>query len=325
LRAISTEGDRGQARARQHELPFGHAPDQNRQGKRIDNAAETEPRNDDAGVRRTGLTADKQQQRHKREQAVDDDAFEEHRAEAELGARIGQHTLKSGKGGLQVERLRLGSRQIAKCEIRNDRDQEAERADAEEHTAPSEQIADDAGYRRADQIAGETDRKQAADHDLTFMHRHKIADDRHADRKDAARENAGDHAHDNKQRKVAGERADERCHHDDRETHIHQSGLAEEISDGAERRLHDGVWKRESGRQQRRGLHVHAHVGRNFGNDRIDGAREQRRGEHHQADDSEDRRNGGVSLFLPKVRPAIRLFSPTRRTASNAEEVAPYP
>ena len=69
---------------------------------------------------------------------------------------------------------------------------------------------------------------------------------------------------------------------------VHQPGLAEKIADGAERGLHDGVGKRIGGRQQRRGLHVDAEIGGDLRNDRIDRAREQRRGEDHQADDSED-------------------------------------
>ena len=99
-----------------------------------------------------------------------------------------------------------------------------------------------------------------------------------------------------KQREIAGEGADQRRRHHGGEADIHQPGLAEEIADGAERRLHDGVGKRERARQQRRGFHVDGEIGGDFRNDRIDGAREQRRGEHHQADNSEDGRNGEALL-----------------------------
>ena len=83
--------------------------------------------------------------------------------------------------------------------------------------------------------------KQPADRHLALMHRHKIADDRDADRKDAARQHAGDHPHGDEQRKIAGERADQRGHGDDHQADIHQPCLAEEIADGAEHWLHDGV------------------------------------------------------------------------------------
>ena len=148
--------------------------------------------------------------------------------------------------------------------------------------------------------------KQPADRDLARMHRHQIADDRDADRKDAAGADAGDDAHGHQQREIAGEGADQRRRHHGGEADIHQPRLAEEIADGAERGLHDGVGKRERARQQRRGFYVDREIGGDLRNHRIDGAREQRRGENHQADDSEDGRNGEISLVGDEARAGSR-------------------
>ena len=180
----------------------------------------------------------------------------------------------------------------------------------------------------ADEIAGQADRQQPADRDLARMHRHQIADDRHADRKDAAGADAGDDAHGHQQREIAGEGADQRRRHHGGKADIHQPRLAEEIADGAERRLHDGVGKRERARQQRRGFHVDREIGGDLRNHRIDGAREQRRGENHQADDSEDGWNGKISLLaMKRARIERRRFSfwPACRIASSAQEAAPCP
>jgi hypothetical protein len=282
------ESDRSESSAGEHQLPLGHPHHQERQRQRQDNAAEAERGDDEARIGGMGFAAGEQQKRHIGKHAVDDDALEEHRAEADFCPRIGEHAAKPRRHGGEIERPRLRRAQTAKCEKGDHRDDRAETADREEHAAPAEQIADPAGDHGANEVSGQADRQEAPDRDLPRVERHKIADDGDADREDAAGADAGDDAHGHQQREIAGEGADQRRRHHGGETDVHQPGLAEEIADGAERRLHEGVGKRERARQQRRGFHVDGEIGGNLRNHRIDGAREQRRGENHQADDSED-------------------------------------
>ena len=192
-----------------------------------------------------------------------------------LGARVGEHAAEAGSHRGNVDGFWLGGRQSAKGEERDHRDDEAECADREKHAAPAQKIADHARHRGADQIAGQRHGQKLADGDLAFVHvRHQIADHGHADRVDAAGQDAGDHPHGNEQREVLGEGADQRRHHHHRQTEVHQPGLAEEVADGAERRLREGIGKRKRGRQQRRGADVDAEVVGDFRDDRIDRARE---------------------------------------------------
>src|ERR1051326_6687992 len=226
----------------------GQAEIDERKADRQHDAAKAEPGNDDAGVGRMGLAAGEQQERHIRKHAVDNDAFEEHRAKADLGPRIGEHAAIAGHGGCKVERLCAAVAQPAKCKERDDRDDHTEAADREEYTAPAEQVANHARNQGADEVAGKPDRQDAANRNLPLVHRHKIADDGHAHRKDAARAYSGDNPHHHKQREIAGEGTDQRRGHHRGEAQIHQPGFAEKIPDRAQGGLGEGVRERERAR-----------------------------------------------------------------------------
>ena len=91
----------------------------------------TRPASDSASGRsRAGVT------RH-RGTSVDDDALEEHRAEADLGPRIGEHAAKSGSGGGKIEPSRLADVEAAKREICNDCRNQSKAADGKEDAAPA--------------------------------------------------------------------------------------------------------------------------------------------------------------------------------------------
>jgi hypothetical protein len=124
------------------------------------------------------------------------------------------------------------------------------------------------------------------------MDRHEVADQRHGDREHAAGNEACENPHRDQQAKTVRHRADQGRHRDHEHADIHQPGFAEEIADDAERRLHQRVWERECGRQQRRGLHIDPQIGGDFRDHRIDRAGEQRLGEYHQSDDFQNVRNG---------------------------------
>jgi hypothetical protein len=56
--------------------------------------------------------------------------------------------------------------------------------------------------------------------------------------------------------------------------------------------LHQCVWKCVGARKQCSGFHVDGEIARDHGDDGIDGAREQRLRENHEADDFQDGRDG---------------------------------
>ena len=224
---------------------------------------------------------------------MDEDAFEEHRAEAELRARVGKDASVVRLDGRQIEHgPRLRHRETAQDVERGDGDDQAKGADHGKDAAPAEQVADDAGDGGAQHVAGQADRQQPADHDLALMDRHQVADQRHRDRKDAARDQPGRDAHGEHQREAGRERADQRRDRYDQQAHVHEPGLAEEIGDGAEHRLGQRIRQGERGRQQRRGLDVDQQIERDLRHHRIDDAAEQRRCEDDQEDDFQNGRDG---------------------------------
>ena len=89
---------------------------QERQRQRKNKSAKTESGDNEAGIGRVRLAARQQKQRHIGKHAVDDDALEEHRAEADFGPRIGEHAAKSCRRGGEIERPRLAASQAAKGE-----------------------------------------------------------------------------------------------------------------------------------------------------------------------------------------------------------------
>ena len=113
-------------------------------------------------------------------------------------------------------------------------------------------IADDAGARRAQQIAGHGREQQLADRDLALRHRHAVADDRQRDREHAA---GGMPASTRKAISISKFVAKPQAsvampsdEHADRD----QPRLAEHVGERAEHRLHQRIRQREGGRQQRR-------------------------------------------------------------------------
>ena len=106
-----------------------------------------------------------------RKQPVDEDRFEEHRAEADLGARVGEDARKFA---MTAARLNGGAASatvmLRKDEERQQRHRRARTVPStREHPAPAEQVADDAGDGRAQHVGGERDAKQAADRDLALV------------------------------------------------------------------------------------------------------------------------------------------------------------
>ena len=166
-------------------------------------------------------------------------------------ARGSANTLrKPGATALKLKGFDCAGLQAAKGEESNHRDDRGRKPPMrQEHAAPAEQIADDAGDHGADQISSQSDRQQPADRDLARMHRHEIADDRDADRKNAAGQMPAMTRMVTSSVKLLAKAQISVVVTTTARLDIHQPGLAEEIADGAERRLHDGVGKRERGRQ----------------------------------------------------------------------------
>ena len=183
---------------------------------------------------------------------------------------------------------------------RDDRGDQRERAagrEHEEHRAPAGEIADDAGERRAEQIAGDHGGEPAPDRDLALLHRDEIADHRDADREDAAARDAGDDARDQQRRVVGRERAEQRRAEQHREAHQHHADLADHVGDRPEHRLHQREGQRKRGGEQRHGFRIDAEFQRDRRHDRVDRARDQRGDEADQAQPEQDAPAAAVLLF----------------------------
>ncbi len=87
-----------------------------RHQQRIGDAADREARDDQARDRGALFAGLMQHQRDERKQAEDHDAFEEHRPEAHLGARIGEHRAVAGGETAEREPGALGARGRPQCD-----------------------------------------------------------------------------------------------------------------------------------------------------------------------------------------------------------------
>jgi hypothetical protein len=141
---------------------------------------------------------------------VDEDRFEEHGNEAHFGTRVGEDAPEVRDHRRTVDwRGRRGDH-AAEGEERRHRHDRAERAENREHAAPTQEVADHARDRGANEVAREPYRQQPADRHLALIDRYEIADQRHCDRKHSARHQSGRDPHGNEQRKARGHRADQR-------------------------------------------------------------------------------------------------------------------
>ncbi len=169
-----------------------------------------------------------------RKQPLDEDGFKEHRAEADLGARIGEYALEVGDDRGAAERRRRREFRVAERPEGQNGDSERKRAEDREDAAPAEQIADHASDRGAKHIGGERDAEEPRDGDLTLVHRHEIAQQSHRHRKYAARHEPGHDPHGDQQREVGRNRAYQRRYRHHQHAGVHQPGLAEEIAGDAQ-------------------------------------------------------------------------------------------
>ena len=167
-----------------------------------------------------------------------------------------------GRPPAKRNRARLRDLDVAEREERRDRHDQSEQAEHDEDAAPAEQIADHARDRGAEQVAGERDRQDAADDDLTLVHRHEVADQRHGGREYPAGDKARNHPHGDQQVEV--------CHHGGRQrsesatissdTFISRV-LPNRSASDAKHGLHQRVRERVGGRQQRSSVRVDLQVG----------------------------------------------------------------
>ena len=105
-----------------------------------------------------------------------------------------------------------------------------------EHAAPAEKVADQAGHRSAEQIAGHGARQRAPDRDLALLGPDEIAGQPQRDRKHAAGADAGEDAGRKQQRKRGRHRAENVGEAEQRQADDHQPRLAEHVGDGAQQR-----------------------------------------------------------------------------------------
>ena len=80
----------------------------------------------------------------------------------------------------------MGQRCAAKPDSDHDRSQHDDCAEHSQHAAPAKEIADQAGHRSTQEIAGHGAGQRAPDRDLTLFGTHEIAGQPQRDRKHAA-------------------------------------------------------------------------------------------------------------------------------------------
>ena len=113
----------GDGAADHHQMPLRHRPHQIRHRQRIEDAAGGKAGDQQAGDRGAGHADGAQQDRDVGKQALDEDRFEEHRAEADFRARIGEHAAEVGDHRGAAERRRLRQCGVAERPERQQRDQ----------------------------------------------------------------------------------------------------------------------------------------------------------------------------------------------------------
>ena len=295
--------------------------DESRNREGIENAAHGERCDQQSRDRGTRLANRKQQQRHVREEPMDEDCFEEHRCEADLGARVGKNAAEIGHHCRTIKARRRRRHHATEGEQRRDRHDQSERAENCEHAAPAEQVANHARDRGAYEVSREAHRKEPTDRHLALIDRYKIAGESHRHRKYPARHQPCRRHHllevvQHQQQVLLAQRVaqcrqerlppdlpdlqglrncrghEARLAHGGQRHQIHQPGLAEEVSGDAQRGLHQCVWKCVGARKQCSGFYVDGEIARDHGDDGIDCAREQRLRENHEADDFQDGRDG---------------------------------
>src|SRR5262245_61380678 len=99
----------GKCAARNHQMAFAHMGDDNRNRDRIENTTHRDRGDQQPRDRRTRLANGKKQQRHVREESMDEDCFEEYGCEADLGAWVGKNAAEIGHYCRAVETRRRRS------------------------------------------------------------------------------------------------------------------------------------------------------------------------------------------------------------------------
>ena len=182
--------------------------------------------------------------------------FEEHRAEADFGQRIGEDRAVVRGRARQVEAgrglaWRRGSR------WHRDREHAMRRTSPMAKNTPRQptQIADDAGAGRAEQIAGHDREQEPADRDLPLARpaRGRRRARRRSGPRRRRRGRRGSRAPTSSVEVRARSRRRASPRVTSEQADQHQPRLAEHVGECAEHRLHQRIGQREGGRQQRRG------------------------------------------------------------------------
>ena len=193
------------------------------------------------------------------------------------------------------------------------------------HAAPAEEIADQAGHRGAQQIAGHGARQRAPDRDLPLFRPDQIAGQAERDRKNAAGADAGKDARREQQPERRRHRAENVGNAQQHQAHDHQPRLAEQVGRRAEHRLDDRKGEGERGGETGGGRDADAKIVGHMRQHRIQRARRQAGSKRRERDDIEGRRqaarcgHGGVNAGVLGQRVEIHQpSSPTLRTRAAA-------
>ncbi len=239
----------GHAAADDHQPALRDVGDQDGNQHRVDHSADPKSGDHQSRDRGARLAGRQQQQRHIGKHAVDEQAFQEHRAKADLGARIGEDATEAGHRRGHAERRALALIVAAQRQKGRDAYDQGEQPEGSEHTAPADQVGDHAGDGSAHEVAGQADRQEPPDRHLPLLDRHQIADQRQRDGKQAAGDASGHDPHGDQEWKAPGRCADQRRQRHHQQADIHQPGLAEVIAERPQHRLHQRIGEREGRRQ----------------------------------------------------------------------------
>ena len=160
-----------------------------------------------------------------------------------------------------------------------------------ENPAPTQQVADQAGSGRAQEIAGHGARQRSPYRDLALFGTDQIAGEAECDRKHAAGADTGENARCEQQRERSRHRTQNVGETEQHQAADHQPRLAEQVGRGADHRLHDGKGEREAGRKTRGRRDTHAEIVGDVRQDWIERPGRKARREGRERNDIQDRRH----------------------------------
>ena len=184
----------------------------------------------------------------------------------------------------------MGQRRAAKARGDSDRGDDHQNAKDGQNAAPPQEVADQAGDRRAQQVSRHGAHQRAPDRDLAFFGPDQITGEAECHRKHAAGADAGEDARCEQQPERIRHRAEDIGEAQQHQAYDHQPRLAEQIGGSAQHRLDDRKGEGEHGSETSGHRDADAELLRDVRQHRIQCARRQAGSEGRKGDDVKGRR-----------------------------------